>query len=340
MAWVFIFLTLINEDILIVRMMTWIVRSFVSVVRQRRLSIHVHPSSHHFPNIISRSLPSSSTITTAAIRVLPTTRYNMPIKFGITGVRSFSAFDDNKGGGEPFYGSPRTVEKEIDLHPPPDPSTFSGGLRIAIGSAFTALSNPERGDAVAALGDVTGRFALARMYERMRSHPVGERILIERPHVANKSIDFERLSSLPEGSFGREYAAFMAIHGFDPEGRSDARYVVDPDLAYVMLRYRQCHDFWHTLTGLPPTVPGELGLKWLELMQTGLPVAALSVTVGSLQLNAEDRQIVNGLYLPWAVRVSSKATFLMNVYYEEEFETDIDELRKRLGVDIAPKNSP
>jgi len=107
-----------------------------------------------------------------------------------------------------------------------------------------------------------------------------------------------------------------------------------------MLRYRQCHDFWHTLTGLPPTVPGELGLKWLELMQTGLPVAALSVTVGSLRLNAEERQIVNGLYLPWAVRVSSKATFLMNVYYEKEFETSIDDLRKRVGVDIAPKHPP
>ena len=50
----------------------------------------------------------------------------------------------------------------------------------------------------------------------------------------------------------------------------------DDELAWIMTRYRQVHDMWHVLCGLPPTVLGEVALKWLELVQTRLPVAALS----------------------------------------------------------------
>jgi ubiquinone biosynthesis protein COQ4 len=94
------------------------------------------------------------------------------------------------------------------------------------------------------------------------------------------------------------------------------------------------------LTGLPPTVVGELGIKWLELFQTGLPVAALSATVGSLRLSAEERDLLNQHYLPWAIRVgkhNSKCSNLMNVYYEKEFDTNLLELRDRLGIEPAPQ---
>ena len=51
-----------------------------------------------------------------------------------------------------------------------------------------------------------------------------------------------------------------------------------------MTRYREIHDFLHVLTGLPPTVEGELALKTLEAVQTGLPMAALSAIAGPLSL--------------------------------------------------------
>jgi ubiquinone biosynthesis protein COQ4 len=89
------------------------------------------------------------------------------------------------------------------------------------------------------------------------------------------------------------------------------------------------------LTGLPPTVLGELGLKWLELLQTGLPVAALSATVGSLKLSSDERNVLTNQYLPWAVQMSQQSAYLMNVYYEEEFDTNLDELRERLRIEPA-----
>jgi ubiquinone biosynthesis protein COQ4 len=96
------------------------------------------------------------------------------------------------------------------------------------------------------------------------------------------------------------------------------------------------------LTGLPPTVLGELGIKWLELFQTGLPITALSSTVGSLRLSSDERKVLFEHYIPWALTQSQKqnsnSCFLMNVYYEKEFDTPLDELRARLQIQPAPKH--
>ena len=42
------------------------------------------------------------------------------------------------------------------------------------------------------------------------------------------------------------------------------------DVAYVIARYRQVHDFWHVLCDLPPTVLGEIALKWFEWAEVSI----------------------------------------------------------------------
>jgi ubiquinone biosynthesis protein COQ4 len=110
-----------------------------------------------------------------------------------------------------------------------------------------------------------------------------------------------------------------------------------------MLRYRQCHDFWHALTDLPPTVLGELGLKWLELFQTGLPSAALSSSVASFSLSLQEQQVLWSVYLPWALRVGQQRMVfgtLMNIHYEDEWDTNLQELRDRYNIEPAPSYNP
>lgn len=46
------------------------------------------------------------------------------------------------------------------------------------------------------------------------------------------------------------------------QNRPEVKFVDDAELAYVMKRYREVHDFWHVLTGVPTTVLGEIALKW------------------------------------------------------------------------------
>jgi ubiquinone biosynthesis protein COQ4 len=84
-----------------------------------------------------------------------------------------------------------------------------------------------------------------------------------------------------------------------------------------MLRYRQVHDFWHVLSGLPPTVMGEIALKWLELGQTRLPMTMLSSVFGQLRLRADERQLMRSVYIPWAMRNARNARPLLCYRYED-----------------------
>lgn len=52
--------------------------------------------------------------------------------------------------------------------------------------------------------------------------------------------------------------------------------------------------------------------------------------------DAEERSLLFRVYVPWASRAGLKAKFLLNVMYEEEFETPLAELRARLNIEVAP----
>jgi ubiquinone biosynthesis protein COQ4 len=53
----------------------------------------------------------------------------------------------------------------------------------------------------------------------------------------------------------------MNGHIYSPNDRTAVRFIDDAELAYVLLRYRQVHDFWHVLLALPTTILGELAQK-------------------------------------------------------------------------------
>lgn len=110
------------------------------------------------------------------------------------------------------------------------------------------------------------------------------------------------------------------------------RYVDSEELAYVMQRYRETHDFAHTLTGLGVTVESELVLKWFEWTQTGLPMTALSSLLGPLRLTSAERLRLFSHSVPWAVKCARGSKFFMCVYFEELFEKPLTEVRRDLGI--------
>ena len=99
-----------------------------------------------------------------------------------------------------------------------------------------------------------------------------------------------------------------------------------------MQRFRETHDLVHVLLGLPPTVKGELALKWFELVQTGLPVSALSAFVGPAALAAADRRDLRERILPWVMRSGRHARFMQTVYFEEHFDSPLADVRALLGI--------
>jgi len=165
--------------------------------------------------------------------------------------------------------------------------------------------------------------------------PTGRRILRDRPRLTSTTLDIPRLRSLPSNTLGYAYAEWLDREGVSPDTRAQVRYIDDEECAYVMQRYRECHDFYHALVGLPVFREGEVALKAFEYANTGLPMTGLAV-FSALTLKKKEWERFWQIYGPWAVRNGLQAKDVINVYWEEELEKDIDELRTRLGIEKPP----
>lgn len=225
--------------------------------------------------------------------------------------------------------------------PPPNypghvPLTWLERGALAVGSAFGSLKNPYRHDLIASLGEATAKpYFVSRLRQAMLSDPTGRRILKDKPRITSKTLKLEDLRKLPDNTVGRAYAAWLDREGVTPDTRDQVRYIDDPEEAYVMQRYRETHDFTHAITGLPVIIEGELAVKAFEFANTLLPMTALSL-FAIVRLKPVERKRFFEIYLPWAIRNGLKAEEVVNVYWEEELETDVDVLRARLGIETPP----
>jgi ubiquinone biosynthesis protein COQ4 len=191
------------------------------------------------------------------------------------------------------------------------------------------------GDMIAVLGETTGEPALAAMLKQLYSSEEGLAILADRPLITPELHSSTIL--YPVSSLGAAYTSFMSGHEYSADERTPVRFVTDSDHAYVMTRYRQTHDIWHVVCDLPPTVLGELALKCLEMLQTGLPMTAIATLFGPLRLTSKEREQLINIYLPWAWRQHQSLTQpFITVYWERYFNDDLATIRQRLNIVPAP----
>lgn len=191
-------------------------------------------------------------------------------------------------------------------------------------------------DLIAALGEATAQpYFINRLRDAMLSNSTGRRILRDRPRITSETMNVEYLRSLPENTVGRSYVSWLDREGVSPDTRDNVRYIDDKECAYVMQRYRECHDFYHALTGLPVFREGEVALKAFEFANTLLPMTGLSMAAVAT-LKKRERQRFFSIYGPWALRNGMVAAEVINVYWEEELEGDVEALRTRLGIEKPP----
>ena len=147
-----------------------------------------------------------------------------------------------------------------------------------------ALRSPERADLVSACGDLSSHVALEKIRRKMEADEEGSAILRDKPRVNSETWKLDELLALPDGTFGHEYAFFMSSHGYTSDERPLVKYVPDLEHAYILQRYKEVHDMAHVLLGYGTTVTEEIAVKWFEMIQTELPMSALSAFVGPLNL--------------------------------------------------------
>ncbi|KAH7037119.1 coenzyme Q biosynthesis protein Coq4-domain-containing protein [Microdochium trichocladiopsis] len=225
--------------------------------------------------------------------------------------------------------------------PPPNypghvPLTRLEKAAMAVGSGVMSFLNPWRGDLIAIFGETTASpYFIERLRRAMLSSPTGRRILRDRPRITSESLNLPYLRTLPKNTVGGTYVAWLDREGVSPDTRTSVRYIDDEECAYVMQRYRESHDFYHALTGLPVVREGEVALKAFEFANTVLPMTGMSV-FSVTTLKPAERKRFWRVYGPWALKNGLRGQEVINVYWEEEMETDVDELRRRLGIEQPP----
>lgn len=212
-------------------------------------------------------------------------------------------------------------------------------MLLTVGSASVALIDPYRADMIACLGETTGTLASTYMLSKMENSEEGSRILKEKPRINTNTIDLNILRKFPQNTIGKVYIDFLDKNHVTPDSRDPVKFIDDIQLAYVIQRYREIHDFVHAILGMNTNILGEITIKWFEAVQNKLPMCYAGALFGAVNLKTVDRQNLLKYYLPWAVETGRNSQFLMNVYFEKRLDQPIEELHEELNIKplVLPK---
>jgi len=118
---------------------------------------------------------------------------------------------------------------------------------------------------IATFGEISATPVLKSLHDRMMNDPESARILMEKPRINSRAVDLQKLSKLPVDTLGGAYLQFLRKNNVTPDSRLPVRFIQDPELAYVMQRYREAHDLVHTVTGQPTNMLGNFFHRCLLL---------------------------------------------------------------------------
>ncbi|CAI2303028.1 unnamed protein product [Caenorhabditis sp. 36 PRJEB53466] len=204
---------------------------------------------------------------------------------------------------------------------------------LGIGSAAAAITDPKRGDMVAAMGETTAIGpVLENIRKRMELDVTGRRLLSEKPRISNETIDRKWLAGLPNGTLGRHYSDFLDRLKTSPDARPVVKYIDNLEHLYVMQRYRETHDFTHIALQQKTNMLGEVTVKYFEGIQYGLPMCVTGGIFGGARLLTKNRQELLEKNLPWVIKQATNARFFMAFDWENHFETQLSDVQKELNI--------
>lgn len=177
--------------------------------------------------------------------------------------------------------------------------------------------------------EITGRPRYRVLLEQMSHSSAGQRLMTERPELSSEHVDYDYLRSLSATTLGGAYARHLDDNGLSADYQAAAtRHVDDPDIAYLMRRFRQTHDVWHVLLGIGIRGHEEVLTHWFTFGQLRLPVSAMIMALGTMKhVVLERRWGALRHSLLEAYRVGRDAEPLMPVFWEDLWEQPLDEIR-------------
>jgi ubiquinone biosynthesis protein Coq4 len=191
-----------------------------------------------------------------------------------------------------------------------------------------ALSDPARGGDVAVY---KSELAGIRAPRRIEAQLAGVR-------AYHPTVDLSALCRLPDGTFGREYARFLAAAGLHPIVPSTR---VDPGMLArnaFMARYATIHDMVHVLTGFDTSWSGETGV-WAFVAAQGYGSAFHIAALAALL--AAPFRAPHRLFDAWRCwrrgrHMGQRARLVLTFRLEERFEQPLQDVRHELRLPSGP----
>jgi ubiquinone biosynthesis protein COQ4 len=211
----------------------------------------------------------------------------------------------------------------------------------------TLIADPERTEQVFVLTRALSGKSGDRVFVRFRARPEGRALLAERPSLLDALSDLDALERLPNGSFGRAYAAFMREGELRAAGLVEASMAAenaedeepDADRQWFFDRLRDMHDLWHVLTGYGRDEAGEaanLAFTFALTRHQGIGVIVLA----AMLIGPKDNRLEWQRYLIRAWQRGRRAAWLPAVAYERLLDRPLEEVRAMLAIESPEKAHP
>jgi ubiquinone biosynthesis protein COQ4 len=212
-------------------------------------------------------------------------------------------------------------------------ATLKDAYRIGV-AVVRVLGDSTKTHEIHRVEEITGRPRYRKLLAELAATPEGRRILAERPELSTERVDFAHLRALPASTLGGAYARHLDDNGITADYQAAAtRHVDDPDMAYLMRRFRQTHDVWHALLGIGITGHEEVLIHWFSYGQLRLPVSALIMVFGTMKhLVAERRWAALRHSALEAYRGGRDAAPLLAAYWEDCWDQPLAEVRAAFGI--------
>ena len=194
--------------------------------------------------------------------------------------------------------------------------------------------DPGRLDVVFGLREaLTDRERLAGVVAAMQDDPHYRAVLAERPRMPRVELDV--LAALPMGTLGRTFADNMRAQGLDPADLP--RLEAEDAESYFAAHLYETHDIWHTVTGFPTDIPGELGLQAFYAAQLAgpLPIAILSAGLMNTLLFAMHDRVARMDAIVRGWQLGRRAKPLFGRKWDTLWETPLADVRSMLALEDA-----
>jgi ubiquinone biosynthesis protein COQ4 len=212
---------------------------------------------------------------------------------------------------------------------------------VALRALLALRRNPQDTRQVFILGEAIKGKAPFALLRRLRQDPMGQALLRERRQLLDTLHRTEWLASLPEGSFGRTYHAFLAEENLSAQGLVEVSIeggMTMPDDGsdrhFIGRQLRDMHDLFHVLSGYGRDELGEVCVLAFSYPHQYTRSFALIASFGALHLGRRLKVggVLRAVWQAW--RQGRAASWLLVQPMETLLTQDLAQLRRQLR--IAP----